>query len=71
MSHKPDEPEVPVIYEQGATEEQVERIEAIVGSEVLGYDGSAQGEHSGQDDQAEDAGRLSDLLADNRPDQIE
>lgn len=69
MSHDKVKTEGSVIYEQGATEEQTEKIEAIVGSEVLGYDGSAQGEHSGQDASPE-ADRLTDRLADNRPDQI-
>jgi hypothetical protein len=69
MSHDKDAPEEPVRWEQGATEEQTQKIEAIVGSEVLGYDGSGQGEHSGQDS-AQPAERLSDVLADNRPDQI-
>jgi hypothetical protein len=32
-----------------STEEQTQKIEAIVGDEVLGYDGSARGEHSGQE----------------------
>ena len=69
MSHDNDAPGSSVIYEQGATEEQTEKIEAIVGHEVLGYDGSGQGEHSGQksDPKAE---RLSDLLADNGPEQM-
>jgi hypothetical protein len=69
MSHDKDERDDSAIYEQGATEEQTEKIEAIVGSEVLGYEGSARGEHSGQDE-APKPERLSDVLADNRPDQI-
>ena len=55
--------------EQGATEEQTERIDAIVGDEVLGYTGSSPGEHSGQESEAV-AERLSDRLADNRPEQL-
>ncbi len=69
MSNDHEDSEAPSIYEQGATEEQTEKIEAIVGSEVLGYDGSARGEHSGQDSGA-DTERLSDVLVNNRPDQI-
>ncbi len=69
MDNGKDEADNLVIYEQGATEEQTEKIEAIVGREVLGYDGSGQGEHSGQD-LARDEERLSDTLADNRPEQI-
>jgi hypothetical protein len=60
------------IEEKGAKEEQNQKIDAIVGAEVLGYEGSARGEHSGQS-----AGRgqrpegdLEDRLADNRPEQV-
>ena len=60
------------IEEQGAKEEQTQKIDAIVGDEVLGYEGTARGEHSGQsaegDERADDS--LDDRLADNRPDQI-
>ena len=69
MSDDKNDRETHFIYEQGATEKQTEKIDAIVGSEVLGYDGSAQGEHSGQD-LGTKGEQLSDLLADNRPDQI-
>ena len=55
--------------EQGATEEQTEKIDAIVGEEVLGYEGSSPGEHSGQEPEPADE-RLSDRLADNRPEQV-
>ena len=61
------------IEEQGAKEEQNEKIDAIVGDEVLGYDGSGRGEHSGQDNTAGEPvkkpGR-EDELADNRPEQV-
>jgi len=58
------------IEEQGAKEEQTQKIDAIVGDEVLGYKGTSHGEHSGQSGE-EDAGeRLEDQLADNRPDQL-
>lgn len=60
------------VEEQGAKEEQTQKIEAIVGDEVLGYEGSARGEHSGQgggdDERPGDA--LGDRLADNRPEQV-
>ena len=64
--------EKPGREEQGATEEQNQKIDAIVGDEVLGYEGSARGEHSGQDSAA---GKPSvpdqtDRLADNRPEQV-
>ena len=58
------------IEEQGAKEEQTEKIDAIVGDEVLGYDGSARGEHSGQESSEPDDERLGDMLADNRPEQM-
>ena len=60
------------IEEQGAKEEQVQQIEAIIGDEVLGYEGGARGEHSGQSSPGgETAGDgLEDRLADNRPGQV-
>ena len=57
------------IEEQGATEEKTEKIDAIVGDEVLGYDGSARGEHSGQASVPHEE-RLTDALANNRPEQM-
>jgi hypothetical protein len=73
MSHDPNDPkdanEPRIIYEQGAIEERNEKIDAIVGDEVLGYDGSARGEHSGQaSEQTEDS--LTDSLANNRPEDM-
>jgi hypothetical protein len=56
-------------YEQGAVEEQNVKIEAIVGDEVLGYEGSAQPEHSGGPSPTPSKD-LDDRLADNRPDQV-
>jgi hypothetical protein len=58
--------------ENSSTEEQTQKIDAIVGDEVLGYEGSPHGEHSGQDtgrDETRDDG-LEDRLADNRPEQV-
>ena len=49
-----------------STEEQVERIEAIVGSESLGYQGSGREEHSGENSPKPSTG-LADDLADNSP----
>ena len=53
-------------------EEQTQKIDAIVGDEVLGYEGSGREEHSGQssagDERREDD--LEDRLADNRPEQV-
>jgi hypothetical protein len=56
--------------EEKSTEEQTQKIDAIVGDEVLGYEGGARGEHSGQETPEDDvAGTLGDKLADNRPEQ--
>jgi hypothetical protein len=52
--------------EKGATENQVEKIEVIRGTEVLGYEGSGREEHSGENP-PRPAGDLRDDLADNRP----
>ncbi len=72
MSHEQPAQEERGIEEQGAMEEQMQKIDAIVGDEVLGYDGSSRGEHSGQTsapDPGSDEG-LEDRLADNRPEQM-
>ena len=56
-----------------STEEQLEKIDAIVGDEALGYEGSARPEHSGQEsavDRDKSKDTLEDELADNRPEQI-
>jgi len=58
--------------EEKSTEEQTQKIDAIVGDEVLGYEGGARGEHSGQESPEEESastGTLGDSLADNRPEQ--
>ena len=52
--------------EKRATEDEVEKIEAIRGSEVLGYEGSGREEHSGENAPKEPKS-LRDELADNRP----
>ena len=69
MSNEPRE-----VEEQGAKEEQVQKIDAIVGDEVLGYEGPPRGEHSGQHteegEKAPPDDGLGDRLADNRPDQV-
>jgi hypothetical protein len=49
-----------------STEEQVERIEAIVGSESLGYQGSGREEHSGENSPKPSTDPADDL-ADNSP----
>ena len=50
--------------EPKSTEEQTEKITAIVGSEALGYQGSGREEHSGENT-PEETGSLADDLADN------
>lgn len=58
--------------EKSTNEEQTQKIDAIVGAEALGYEGSARGEHSGQTAERgkRPDGDLEDRLADNRPDQV-
>ena len=55
--------------EKGATESQVEKIDAIRGSEVLGYEGAGREEHSGENSPTEPSD-LDDTLADNRPEDL-
>jgi hypothetical protein len=52
--------------EKGATEDQMEKIDVIRGSEVLGYEGAGREEHSGEN-APRPAKDLKDELADNRP----
>lgn len=60
------------VEEQGAKEDQMQKIDAIVGDEVLGYEGSAHAELSGQSSERADQPNdgLGDRLADNRPEQV-
>ena len=53
--------------EKGATEDEVEKISVIRGSEALGYEGSGREEHSGENAPRRQSGDLRDDLADNRP----
>ena len=55
--------------EKGATEEDLEKIDTIKGSEVLGYEGAGREEHSGENSPRE-GNRFTDDLADNKPDQV-
>ena len=55
--------------EKGATEAQMEKIEAIKGNEVLGYNGAGREEHSGENSPRK-SNKLTDDLADNRPEQL-
>ena len=52
--------------DKGATENQVEKIDVIRGTEVLGYEGAGREEHSGENAPRE-ANDLKDDLADNTP----
>lgn len=52
--------------EQKSTEEQLEKITAIVGSESMGYQGSGREEHSGENT-PDETSSLTDELADNEP----
>lgn len=54
---------------EGAREEQTERIRAIKGSEALGYKGEAREEHSGQNPPRDTPDPKGDL-ADNEGDQV-
>ena len=52
-----------------STEEQLEKIDVIRGSEVLGYEGAGREEHSGENS-PKDPKNLKDELADNRPEDL-
>ena len=56
--------------EKGATENQVEKIDVIRGTEALGYEGSGREEHSGEN-RPRPADDLRDDLADNQPKDVE
>jgi len=56
--------------EKGATEDEVEKISVIRGSEALGYEGSGREEHSGENAPRRQSGDLRDDLADNRPEDV-
>lgn len=45
----------------------MQKIDAIVGSEALGYEGGAREEHSGATKPAKDSSNPKDGLADNKP----
>ena len=53
------------------TEEKMQKIDAIVGSEVLGYEGNAREEHSGgANPPLRESGNPKDSLADNKPEDL-
>lgn len=55
-----------------STEEQVVRIDTIVGDEVLGYQGEGREEHSGQSSPEQDDNTgIGHDIADNSPGQID
>ena len=51
--------------DKGATEDKVQKIDTIRGSEVLGYEGGGRAEHSGENSPDKKSGDLKDDLADN------
>jgi len=53
-----------------STEDQMEKIDAIVGSEVLGYEGGAREEISGGTAPRKKSGDPKDSLADNKPEDL-
>jgi len=55
--------------EKGATENEVEKIDAIRGTEVLGYEGAGREEHSGENSPTEPK-TLKEELADNQPEDM-
>lgn len=55
--------------EKRPTESQVEKIDAIVGNESLGYEGAGREEHSGENS-PKAPNDLRDELADNRPEDM-
>ena len=55
--------------DKGATENEMEKIDVIRGSEVLGYEGAGREEHSGEN-APRAPGDLRGDLADNTPKDI-
>ena len=56
--------------EKGAVEDEVEKIDTIVGSESLGYEGAGREEHSGENAPTPITD-LRDELADNMPEDVD
>ncbi len=56
--------------EKGATENEVEKIDVIRGSEALGYEGAGREEHSGENSPKAPSDDLRDELADNQPEDV-
>ena len=53
------------------TEDKMQKIDAIVGSEVLGYEGNAREEHSGSSNPPRsESTDPKDSLADNKPEDL-
>jgi hypothetical protein len=57
--------------DKGATEDEVQKIDVIRGTEVLGYEGAGREEHSGENSPREESGDLRGELADNTKKDIE
>lgn len=55
--------------EKGATEDKMQKIDVIRGTEVLGYEGTGREEHSGENSPRQPKD-LSDELADNKPEDV-
>jgi len=55
--------------EKGATEDDMQRIDVIRGSESLGYEGAGREEHSGENSPKK-SNDPQDELADNKPEDI-
>jgi len=56
--------------EKGAVEDEVEKIDTIVGSESLGYEGAEREEQSGENEPTPITD-LRDELADNTPEDVD
>ncbi len=55
--------------EKGATEEDMQKINVIRGSEALGYEGAGREEHSGENSPIKGKSQR-DELADNKPEDL-
>ena len=56
--------------EKGATEEDMQKIHVIRGSEALGYEGAGGAEHSGDSSPKRTSDDPRDELADNKPEDL-
>ena len=57
--------------DEKSTEDKMQKIDAIVGSEALGYEGNAREEHSGgANPPRRESSDPKDNLADNKPEDL-